>query len=359
MTRSPDAFAASLLAWYDEHGRKHLPWQKNRGAYRVWISEIMLQQTQVETVIPYYQRFVARFPDPETLAAAEEDEVLHLWSGLGYYSRGRNLHAAARRIVSEYGGKLPEDIQGWQALPGVGRSTAGAILALSQGQRHAILDGNVKRVLCRYHGIQGWPGESRTEKALWALAESHTPARRAAAYTQAIMDLGATVCVRRQPLCTACPLHRRCRARLDGTTGALPASRPKKPRPKKRVRFLILRDENQAVLLERRPPRGVWGGLWGFPECPPETDPALACAERFGLEPARTSFLEPRQHGFTHFRLHIDPVLLEVDAKAKAEGVMEAGSVLWYKGASSRRLGLAAPVERILNELPPPAVEDE
>lgn len=359
MSRRPDTFAASLLAWYDEHGRRHLPWQKNRSAYRVWISEIMLQQTQVETVIPYFERFVARFPDVCTLAAAEQDEVLHLWSGLGYYSRGRNLHAAARRVVSEHGGMLPDTIDGWRALPGVGRSTAGAILALSGGKRHPILDGNVKRVLCRYHGIDRWPGESRTAKTLWALAESHTPRQRVAAYTQAIMDLGATVCVRRQPLCTACPLRRRCRARLKGATDAIPAPRPKSPRPLRRTRFLILRDEDQAVLLERRPPSGVWGGLWGFPECPPETDPARACAERFGFEPGRASFLKPRQHGFTHFRLQIEPVLLEVDGKAKADRVMEAGSVLWYKGASSRRLGLAAPVDRILSELPPRAVKDE
>ena len=357
MSRSPQDFAASLLAWYDDNGRKHLPWQKNRSPYRVWISEIMLQQTQVGTVIPYFQRFVARFPDVETLAAAEQDEVLHLWSGLGYYSRGRNLHATARRVVSEHRGKLPGDIDGWQALPGIGRSTAGAILALSRGERHAILDGNVKRVLCRYHGIDGWPGESRTAKTLWALAEAHTPGRRVAAYTQAIMDLGATVCIRRRPRCPACPLRRRCRARLDGATHAIPAPRPKKPRPLKRTRFLILRDEDQSVLLERRPPSGVWGGLWGFPECPPQADPARACAERFGLKPGRASFLQPRQHGFTHFRLEIEPVLLEVDANAKANRIMEAGSVLWYKGASSKRLGLAAPVGRILSELPPRAVK--
>jgi A/G-specific adenine glycosylase len=356
MSRSPDAFAASLLAWYDDNGRKHLPWQQSPTPYRVWISEIMLQQTQVATVIPYFERFVTRFPDVETLAAAEEDEVLHLWSGLGYYSRGRNLHAAARRIVSEHRGKLPGDIDAWQALPGIGRSTAGAILALSQGKRHSILDGNVKRVLCRFHGIQRWPGESQTAKALWTLAESHTPTRRVAAYTQAIMDLGATVCVRRRPQCSACPLRRRCRARLTGATQAIPVPRPKKPRPLKRTRFMILRDEDQAVLLERRPPSGVWGGLWGLPECPPDADPACACAERFGLKPGRASYLKPRQHGFTHFRLRIEPVLLEVNRNAEVDRIMEAGSVLWYKVASSKPLGLAAPVDRILNELPPRAV---
>jgi A/G-specific adenine glycosylase len=357
MTQSCDAFAATLLAWFDQNGRKHLPWQKRRTPYRVWVSEIMLQQTQVGTVVPYFERFVARFPDVEALAAAEQDEVLHLWSRLGYYSRARNLHAAARHVVTERRGKLPTDIHGWQALPGVGRSTAGAILALSRGKRHPILDGNVKRVLCRYHGIETWPGESETEKSLWVLAESHTPKRRLAAYTQAIMDLGATVCVRRQPRCHECPLRGGCSAFLNQTSDAIPAPRPKKPRPLRRTRFLILRDENQAVLLERRPPSGVWGGLWGFPECPLGADPALACAERFGIKPSRASYLKPRLHGFTHFRLQIEPVLLEVDTDANADRIMEPGSVLWYKDASSNRLGLAAPVGRILGELPPRALK--
>ena len=352
MTPSTNAFAEALLAWFEHGGRKHLPWQTERTPYRVWVSEIMLQQTQVGTVIPYFERFMARFPDVETLAAADEDEVLHLWSGLGYYSRGRNLHAAARRIVAERGGELPTDFESWRALPGIGRSTAGAILALSLGRRHPILDGNVKRVLCRYYGIDAWPGERETEKTLWALAEAHAPERQTAAYTQAIMDLGATVCVRRRPRCPACPLRRMCRAHLDERTDAIPAPRPKKPRPLRRTRFLILRDDDQSVLLERRPPSGVWGGRWGFPECPVEKDPVRACTERFGLNATRAHFLAPRQHGFTHFRLEIEPVLLEVSATA-ADRIMEGGSVLWYKDASSNRLGLAAPVGRILSELPP------
>ncbi len=356
MTRFNHDFAAPLLRWYDRHGRKHLPWQTQRTPYRVWVSEIMLQQTQVATVIPYFERFLARFPDVQTLAAADQDEVLHLWSGLGYYSRGRNLHAAAKRIVTENDGRLPEEMESWCRLPGVGRSTAGAILALSLGKRHPILDGNVKRVLCRYHGIASWPGEHETEKRLWALAETHTPERRVAAYTQAIMDLGATLCLRRQPRCRECPLRFGCRAHLDGRAEALPAPRPKKPRPLRRTRFLILRDEDQSVLLERRPPSGVWGGLWGFPECALEEDPARASASRFGLKVAAAQFLKPRRHGFTHFRLEIQPVLLEVDAGTAADQIMEGGSVLWYKGPSSNRLGLAAPVGKILSELPPPAI---
>ncbi len=351
------AFADLLVAWSRHGGRTHLPWKKDRSAFRVWVSEIMLQQTQVTTVIPYFKRFVARFPDVQTLAAADEDEVLHLWSGLGYYSRGRNLHAAAKRIAAEENGKLPEDIEGWQALPGVGRSTAGAILALSRNKRHPILDGNVKRVLCRYHGIESWPGESQTEKRLWALAEAHTPKQGVADYTQAIMDLGATVCLRRRPRCGECPLRVNCRARRLGLTESIPAPRPKKERPLRRTRFLILRDGDQAVLLERRPPSGVWGGLWGFPEASPEEDPARVCASRFGIEPDRARFLPPRLHGFTHFRLEIEPVLLEINAGAAGDRIMERGSVLWYKSASPNRLGLAAPVRRILSNLPPPTDE--
>ncbi len=356
MTRFNHDFAARLLHWYDRHGRKHLPWQIQRTPYRVWISEIMLQQTQVVTVIPYFERFLARFPDVQTLAAADQDEVLHLWSGLGYYSRGRNLHAAAQRIVNEDDGKLPEDMESWCRLPGVGRSTAGAILALSLGKRHPILDGNVRRVLCRYHGITSWPGESETENRLWALAEAHTPKRRVAAYTQAIMDLGATLCLRRRPRCNECPLRLGCRAHLDGRTEALPVPRPKKPRPLRRTRFLILRDQRQSVLLERRPPTGVWGGLWGFPECAPDEDPARASASRFGLKVGPAQFLKPRRHGFTHFLLEIQPVLLEVGPSAAADRIMEGELVLWYKGATSNRLGLAAPVGKILSELPPPSV---
>ena len=345
------AFADRLLAWHDREGRRRLPWQVNRTPYRVWVSEIMLQQTQVVTVIPYFERFMARFPTVEALAAADEDEVLHLWSGLGYYSRGRNLHAAARSIVTNHGGAFPRDIDSWRALPGVGRSTAGAILALSRGARHPILDGNVKRVLSRYHGIAGWPGEGRIEKRLWRLAEAHTPEQRVAAYTQAIMDLGATLCLRRNPRCSACPLVSDCAARRGGRVDAIPAPRPKRERPFRRTRFLVLRDERHAVLLERRPPSGVWGGLWSFPECAMDEDPAKTSAERFGLSATVTRVLSTRQHGFTHFRLEIEPVLMDVIDHG--ERVMEGGSMLWYKDASPKRLGFAAPVRSIIVDLPP------
>lgn len=351
MSRPSDTLAGRLLEWFDRHGRKDLPWHAERTAYAVWISEIMLQQTQVSTVIPYFRRFMARFPEVNALAEASEDEVLHLWSGLGYYSRARNLHAAARCIVEEHGGRMPRRFENWLSLPGVGRSTAGAILALAFGERHPILDGNVKRVLCRYHGIEGWPGESTTEKTLWALADGHTPAHRVRDYTQAIMDLGATVCVRSRPRCGACPLCADCRALMAKRTGEIPAPRPKTDRPLRSTRFLVMRGADGAVLLERRPPSGVWGGLWGFPECAPEVDPAHACLMRFGLEPLETRYLNPVQHGFTHFRLAIEPVLLDVNAESRHR-VMEGESTLWYKGASDERVGLAAPVRRILDNLP-------
>lgn len=346
-------FAGRLLAWHKQHGRRDLPWQKARNAYRVWISEIMLQQTQVTTVIPYFQRFIARFPDLASLADAPDDEVLHAWSGLGYYSRARNLHAAAKRIVAEAGGRLPRTLDGWLALPGVGRSTAGAILALAHGHRYPILDGNVRRVLCRYHGIEAWPGEPSTEKALWRLADAHTPASRVAEYTQAIMDLGATICRRHQPRCLDCPLTRGCRARADGSVHRIPARKPEKARPLRATRFLILRRRNRSVMLEKRPPAGVWGGLWSFPECTRQEEPASVCRERFGFKSMRIRYLPPRRHGFTHFELDIEPVLLDVepDRLAGRRTLMDAGPVLWYKSASPARLGIAAPVKTLLDEL--------
>lgn len=345
--------ASRLLGWFADHGRRDLPWQNPRSVYRVWISEVMLQQTQVATVIPYFERFVKTFPDVDTLAAAADDEVLHLWSGLGYYSRARNLHAAARTIVAEYGGRLPTSLESWQALPGIGRSTAGAILALAHGERHPILDGNVKRVLCRVHGIETWPGGSSTARSLWSLADAHTPLADVADYTQAIMDFGATVCRRDRPLCECCPLASDCRARTDGSIGRIPAPKPRRVRPVRTTRFLILRRENRTVMLVKRPPSGVWGSLWSFPECAREEEPAVICRRRFGLQSLETRHLAPRRHGFTHFELDIEPVLLDVDADSAQAGaaIMDADPVLWYNSASPNRLGIAAPVRALLKEL--------
>ena len=275
-------FSRHLLAWFDGHGRKDLPWQRNPTPYRVWVSEIMLQQTQVQTVIPYYERFMARFPDVSSLALADLDEVLHLWTGLGYYARGRNLHRAAIQI-RQSGGVFPSTREGLEALPGVGRSTAAAVLALAFGERAAILDGNVKRVLCRFHAVEGDIRRSSTVRELWEHAESHTPERRLADYTQAIMDLGATVCARRTPKCDSCPLAGRCKALAHGRAGEFPQRRRARAKPVRKARMYVIATPAGACLLERRSARGVWGGLWTPPQRGADCTPMEICRE-FGID---------------------------------------------------------------------------
>jgi A/G-specific adenine glycosylase len=260
-------FGRRVLEWFDAHGRKQLPWQEDPTPYRVWVSEIMLQQTQVATVIPYYQRFMARFPDIGTLAAAEPDEVLRFWAGLGYYARARHLHQTARILCDRYDGELPLDIATLQELPGIGRSTAGAILALASGQRQADSGRQRQAPAGAVRGDRGWPGQSRVLATLWDLAERYTPAERVADYTQAMMDLGATVCTPRRPRCEMCPLAEGCAARQQGRVAELPASKPRRDLPVRTTRMLLLRTMDGEVLLERRPPAGIWGGLWSFPEC--------------------------------------------------------------------------------------------
>jgi len=346
-----ESFARALLKWYDASGRHALPWQAHRTPYRVWVSEVMLQQTQVATVIPYFERFTARFPDVASLAEAPEDEVLHLWSGLGYYARARNLRRAAQQIVAEHGGRFPAAFEAVAALSGVGRSTAGAILALACGQRHAILDGNVKRVLARRHGVAGWPGEAAVARRLWALAEAHTPHGRVGDYTQAIMDLGATVCRKSRPACDACPVAAGCVARGSGRQAAFPARRPPRARPLRTARMLVLQDADGAILLERRPGHGVWGGLW----CPPEigAEPAGEWSRReLGIASVPGGPLGSLRHGFTHFELAIEPVHARVVAVPPR--AMEGGRWVWYNPRSPARLGLAAVVTRLLAQLPPP-----
>jgi A/G-specific adenine glycosylase len=308
----------------------------------------MLQQTQVATVIPYFERFLKRFPDLATLARAPLDRVLALWSGLGYYARARNLHRAARLIVDEPGGRFPRDFEAVAALPGIGRSTAGAILAQAFGQRHPILDGNVKRVLARYHALDAPPGTRDADAALWRLAESHTPAVRVADYTQAIMDLGATLCTRSRPDCVHCPVARGCAARREGQPESYPRKRAARTRPLKRVRLLLIRDGADRVLLERRPPAGVWGGLWSLPECT-ALDAAAFAREQFGLDIAPRDPWPPLKHGFTHFELVITPLPASVVGDSRA--VMENRDTLWYKLASPPSRGLAAPVQRLLERL--------
>ncbi|HET9692823.1 MAG TPA: A/G-specific adenine glycosylase, partial [Steroidobacteraceae bacterium] len=301
-------FAPALLHWYEREGRKDLPWQRNRTPYRVWISEIMLQQTQVATVAGYYERFVARFPDVRQLAAAPLDEVLHLWSGLGYYARARNLHRAAQAIVQRHGGEFPATLEAVLALPGIGRSTAGAILALARGERHAILDGNVKRVLARYFAVEGYPGDPAVAKQLWALAEACTPADRADAYTQGIMDLGATICTRANPACLLCPVHAGCVARATNRQHALPASRPHRLRPRREA-WLVLARRGSKMLLEKRPPTGVWGGLWGFPEFPTRAHALQWCSEHLA-SPSGARTGDALHHAFSHFDYEMKPILV-------------------------------------------------
>jgi len=342
------AFATSLLAWFDRHGRHDLPWQHPRDAYRVWLSEIMLQQTQVSTVIPYFQRFLARLPTLGDLAAADEDVVLALWSGLGYYRRARFLHRAAQLCAERHDGELPRDFDALAALPGIGRSTAGAILAQAYQLRFPILDGNVKRVLTRYHGIVGHPGEREVEKQLWLRADEHTPAKRTADYTQAIMDLGATVCVRTRPLCDTCPMRKTCVAHRDHLTAQLPTPKPAKAIPTRSTIMLVLRDATQRVLLQRRGAHGVWAGLWSLPEAD-DTDGAWREAQaRARIDDALA--LTPFVHVFSHYRLQIQPLLFE--GAAPRQAIADNDNQRWCAESELPSLGLPAPVRSLLLALP-------
>jgi A/G-specific adenine glycosylase len=344
-----EKFASALLSWFDIHGRKHLPWQQQITPYRVWISEIMLQQTQVATVIPYYERFMQRFADVRALAAADDDEVLHLWTGLGYYARARNLLKAARTIVAEHAGEFPQTLEAVQSLPGIGRSTAGAILAISKSQRHPILDGNVKRVLTRCFGIEGFPGETAVERELWAIADECTPAERVAHYTQAIMDLGATVCVRSRPACVLCPMHELCVARREGMQASLPTPKPRKERPERAAYAAILQRADGAVLLERRPPTGIWGGLWTFPQFDARDD-AIAWMERHSGEPSlATQALPAYSHSFTHFDLTLQPLLVR-DAREQL-AIADAERYCWYDVKQPAKIGLAKPAVDLIRGL--------
>ncbi len=344
---SEPAFSRHLLAWYRRHGRTDLPWKRTRDPYRIWVSEIMLQQTQVGTVVPYFERFITRFPDIPTLAAARLDEVLHYWTGLGYYARARNLHRAAATIVDAHDGEFPRAFDAVHALPGIGASTAGAILAFAFGQRHVILDGNVKRVLSRYRAIEGWPGKREIEKRLWALAERYTPRSRVRAYTQAIMDLGATVCRRARPDCDHCPVRHGCRARTLGTPLAYPTPAPRRALPIRGTAMLIIRDRRDRVLLQRRPPAGLWGGLWGFPECDSDDVPAW-CRATLGLEIKLDAPLPPLRHSFSHFHLDITPITARLVAASQA---MENPQTVWYNPKQPDERGFAAPIKRLLDEL--------
>jgi A/G-specific adenine glycosylase len=342
-------FSTQILNWFDEHGRKDLPWQENRSAYRVWVSEIMLQQTQVKTVIPYFERFMSAFPTVIKLATANVDEVLHHWSGLGYYARARNLHKAAQQVCEDFDAKFPQDMENMMSLPGIGRSTAAAILAQAHGFRHAILDGNVKRVLTRFHGVEGWPGNKKIETHLWQYAEQHTPEARLADYTQGMMDLGATLCRRSKPDCEVCPLSADCVAFSEQRTHELPTSKPKKTKPIKSARMLVLMNDKNQILLEKRPPTGIWGGLWSLPEMAMDADIEAHCQQQWQFKVAATEDAESFRHTFSHYHFDITPCRVQV--KNPDQCVMEAEQQVWYNSTQNHRLGLAAPVQTILNSL--------
>ena len=324
-TLSPARFQQRVLRWFDRFGRHDLPWQHPRSAYRVWLSEIMLQQTQVRTVIPYFQRFVERFGDIHALAAASEDEVLHLWTGLGYYARARNLLKCAQVLVDQHNGEFPATVEALEQLPGIGRSTAGAIASIAFDTPAAILDGNVKRVLARFCAVEGWPGETAVHKALWTIAERYAPEQRCADYSQAMMDLGATLCTRSRPACDLCPLSDDCAARAAGSQANYPGRKPRKALPVRSTTMLLVRDPASRVLLTRRPSEGLWGGLWSFPEVESELAGHDYCIDRFGMAPTVT--------------------------EGTPDGVMEGAGELWYNWGKPEAIGLAAPVARLIRML--------
>ncbi len=341
-------FAGKILKWSASHGRNDLPWQQQPTAYRVWISEIMLQQTQVTTVIPYYLRFMESFPDANALSGADIDDVLHRWSGLGYYARARNLHKAATIIRDQFAGEFPSSFDDVVNLPGIGRSTAGAILALSRNERQPILDGNVKRVLARYHAVAGWPGKTAVSRALWEYAEQHTPAENVAAYTQAMMDLGATICTRTQPKCNDCPIEKNCEAHALERETEFPGRRARKAKPLKNTQMiLVLADE--AVYLERRPPSGIWGGLWSFPELEPQQDVSSWCREKLKAAPVELQQWPTVRHSFTHYDLDIVPITVRLQCISGT--VADTDDQMWYEFESPQQVGIAAPVTGLLEKL--------
>lgn len=367
------SFSQKILKWFDKHGRKDLPWQENITPYRVWVSEIMLQQTQVSTVIPYFLRFIKQFPTINDLAKASLEDVLCLWSGLGYYARAKNLHNAAKIIQAQYKGVFPQDFEDVVNLPGIGRSTAGAILSISTQQKFPILDGNVKRVLSRFFAVEGLPNDKAVIEQLWRLSEQHTPSLRVHHYTQAIMDLGATLCTRTRPNCEECPVSKGCQAKKLNRVAEFPASKQKTEKPIKSTALLLITDLAQKnVLLEKRPTKGIWGGLWSLPECPIKTDFKKWCHKNFNVTVAKTINWPVFRHTFTHFHLDIHPVVCQWDAKnnpklAKPKALSNSHATSnsvsstfptsnisnyhWHPILSAGTLGLPAPIKPLLEKL--------
>ncbi|RLV61472.1 adenine DNA glycosylase [Parashewanella curva] len=357
MTKIP-SFSDRIINWYDIHGRKTLPWQQNKTPYKVWISEIMLQQTQVATVIPYFEKFMASFPSVSDLANAEQDEVLHHWTGLGYYARARNLHKAAQLIRDKYQGNFPTNFEDVINLPGIGRSTAGAVLSLSLSQHHAILDGNVKRVLARHGAISGWPGKKIVENQLWEIAERYTPKNEIQKYNQAMMDIGAMICTRSKPKCELCPVAVDCQGQRQGNQTDYPSKKPKTEKPVKTTHFLVLK-QNGKVLLKQRPPKGIWGGLWCFPEFETATE-----LEQYLLSNKISTdnvlYLSGFRHTFSHYHLDISASLVDLNDnnhQVNEPLVSNSYSELWFNLNQPEKVGLAAATEKILAEVR--SIEDE
>ena len=342
---TPSDFQQQVLDWFDLNGRKDLPWQKDISPYRVWLSETMLQQTQVTTVIPYFNNFIAQFPSIEDLAAAPIDAVLHRWSGLGYYARARNLHKTAQIIVKL--GYFPDNLEELVALPGIGQSTAGAILSIAFKKSHPILDGNVRRVLTRLKGISGWPGNTQINKQLWTISTDLTPKHRVADYTQAIMDLGATLCTRSKPVCEQCPLTNHCLAKSTKTVHLLPTPKPSKTIPVKQLTFLLMTNNQKEIALIKRPPTGIWGGLWSLPEFD-SIDAAIDWCTLKGLPIIKSQTHAPQRHTFSHY--HLDYTTIVIHTENPINFVMEANQTVWYKVADISSLGLPAPIKLLLQQ---------
>lgn len=342
-------FSDRLLNWFDQHGRKDLPWQQQPSPYHVWLSEIMLQQTQVNTVIPYYQKFTERFMTISALAQASVDDVLGLWTGLGYYARARNLHKAATLIMESHQGQMPATLDELIALPGIGRSTAGAIMALAYHQHFPILDGNVKRVLTRYSAIEGWPGNKQVENKLWLIAEQLLPQNRIANYIQAQMDLGATLCTRGNPDCGLCPLNTDCQAYLNGNPTAYPTAKPKKRIPTRQSHWIVAQATTGELLLEQRPSLGIWGGLWSFPELDNAADIEYTCFTQLSVSATNITSLTNIKHVFSHFKLEIYPHLIECEINNNH--IAENKKLSWYKISDALLLGLPAPVKSLIESL--------
>jgi A/G-specific adenine glycosylase len=339
-------FQQAILNWYDQHGRKNLPWQIDRTPYRVWVSEIMLQQTQVTAVIPYFERFMRRFPEVRLLAEASLDEVIALWAGLGYYARARHLHQAARFVIEKHGGQVPNSLETLCELPGIGRSTAGAILSLGFNISAPILDGNIKRVICRYEGLAGWSGESKIGRELWQLSEGYTPEFRVAEYNQAMMDLGATLCLPRRPVCDRCPIQVGCAAYRLGLTATLPTPKPRQILPVRKCLMLVVKNLQGGVYLEQRPPVGLWGGLWSLPEFEDELQLHAWCWER-GINPDGIEKLPERRHSFSHYHLDYTPTI--VTSEMGFHGISENQRQRWVK--PEEKIGVPTPVQRLLESL--------